>query len=180
MSSATPDEGAPAPQAQVGRHLVVAAAPGVQLGPDVAGQLGDPALDRRVDVLVPGRVGEHAGGELLLDQIERIDERAHLAVAQDPDLAQPLHVGPRAHQVVEGQDLVVGQADRELGHGIGHARCDAALPQRHDAPAPRSVPLGAPVPSAPGPWRDDQVATPRPHRRTKPSASWWRKVSVAS
>ena len=121
-------EGAPAPQAQVGRHLVVAAAPGVQLGPDVAGQLGDPALDGRVDVLVAGGVDEHAGGELLLDQIERIDERAHLAVAQDPDLAQPLHVGPRAHQVVEGQDLVVGQAHGELGHGVGHARSRCGPP----------------------------------------------------
>ena len=39
------DQGAPAPQAQIGGHLVVAATPGVQLGPDVAGQLGDPALD---------------------------------------------------------------------------------------------------------------------------------------
>ena len=172
-----PHEGAPAPQAQVGRHLVVAAAPGVQLGPDVAGQLGDPALDGRVDVLVAGGVDEDAGGELLLDQIERIDERAHLAVAQDSDLAQPLHVGARADQVVEGQDLVVGQAHGEVGHGVGHTRRDASLPQRHDAPLPVLVRAAF---CAPGPWRADHVATPRPHRRTKPSASWCRNVSEAS
>ena len=39
-------------QAQVGGHLVVATASGVQLGPGRTGDLGDPALDHGVDVLV--------------------------------------------------------------------------------------------------------------------------------
>ena len=64
------DQRAAAPQAQVGGDLVVAAAAGVQLGPDVAGELGDPALDRGVDVLVVGGEDERPRGELLLDLVE--------------------------------------------------------------------------------------------------------------
>ncbi len=43
-----------APEPQRGRDLVVAAPPGVQLAADLAGDLGDASLDRRVDVLVRG------------------------------------------------------------------------------------------------------------------------------
>ena len=46
------DQLALAPQPQVGGDLVVAAAGGVQLGAGGAGELGDPALDGGVDVLV--------------------------------------------------------------------------------------------------------------------------------
>ncbi len=47
-----PSELAAGVEPQVGGHLVVAAAAGVELGPDVAGELGDPPLDGGVDVLV--------------------------------------------------------------------------------------------------------------------------------
>ena len=47
-------------QSEVERDLVVAAAAGVQLGARRAGDLGDPALDRRVDVLVGGGERERA------------------------------------------------------------------------------------------------------------------------
>ena len=162
------DQRPPAPQAQVGGDLVVAAAPGVQLGADVAGQLGDPALDGGVDVLVARLEDEGAGGDLLLHQVQGVQEVGHLAVGQDADLPEPLDVGPRAGQVVGGQHLVEGQADGEVRHGVRHTRRDAALPQGHDDR------------SDPGPWRADQVATPSPHNRTKPSASAWRKESEAS
>ena len=54
-------------QAQVRRYLVIAAAPGVQPPPDVAGYFSDPALDGGVDVLVAGFEDERALGDLLLD-----------------------------------------------------------------------------------------------------------------
>ena len=65
----------------------------VQLGADVAGQLGDPPLDRRVDVLVPRREHEDAGGELLLHHIERVHQRRHFAIGEDAHLAQSLDMG---------------------------------------------------------------------------------------
>ncbi len=59
-----PVAGAHDPQPEVGRHLVVAAAAGVELAADRAGDLRQPPLDGRVDVLVIRRDGERAGGEL--------------------------------------------------------------------------------------------------------------------
>ncbi len=67
------DQGAAAPQAQRGGHLVVAAPPGVQLGAHVADQLGHAPLNRSVDVLVARGEGEHAAVELLFDHVERVD-----------------------------------------------------------------------------------------------------------
>ena len=179
------DERAPAPQAQRRRDLVVAAPSGVQLRAGVPCDLGDPPLDSRVDVLVARAEGEPPLDELLFDDVERIDERVHLAIAEDPRLAQPLDVRARPGEVVERQRLVEREAHRELRHGVRHPGRDPPLPQGHvPAPLYKSDECAAgsePVPpSAPGPWRDDHVATPRPHSRTKPSASWWRKVSDAS
>ena len=102
-SPARASSGPPAPQPQVGGHLVVAAAPGVELGPDVAGELGHPPLDGGVDVLVAGLEDEAARGQLLLDLVEGGQQHRHFVVVEDARPAQPLHVGPRAGQVVGGQ-----------------------------------------------------------------------------
>ena len=177
------DERAAAPQAQRRGHLVVAAPPGVQLGPDVAHQLGDAPFDGGVDVLVTGGEDELARGELLLHDVEGLHQGGHLAVGEDARLAQALDVRPRAGQVVVGQHPVEGQADGERGHGVGHAGRDASLPERQCSPLTSPACSGATAPApacAPGPWRADHVATPRPHRRTNPSASACRKVSDAS
>ena len=170
---------AAAPEAQVGGHLVVAAAPGVQLGPGVAGQLGHPALDGGVHVLVTGGEDEGAVGQLLLNLVQCIEEFAHLAVGQDARLGQTLDVGPGSCDVVGRQDLVERKAEGVGRHRLGHVSRDAALPERHGSGV-GSASVSAWSVSAPGPWRADQVATPRPQRRTNPSASWWRKVSAAS
>ena len=57
------------PQAEIGRHLVVAAAPGVQALAGLADPLGQPRLDVHVDVLQ--RLGErkHAGRDLVRDRL---------------------------------------------------------------------------------------------------------------
>ena len=76
ISSATTMSDATAPEAEGRGDLVVAAAPGVQLRPDVADQLGHTALDGGVDVLVPRGEDERPGLELLLDDVERLHQRA--------------------------------------------------------------------------------------------------------
>ena len=53
-----PVDGVQQPQGEVGGHLVVAAAPGVQLAAHRPGQLGQPPLDGGVHILVGGRVLE--------------------------------------------------------------------------------------------------------------------------
>ena len=53
-------------QAEVGGHLVVPAAPGVEPGADLGRQLGYPALDGGMDVLVAGLEDEAALGQFLL------------------------------------------------------------------------------------------------------------------
>ena len=63
-----------APQPQVGRDLVVAAAGGVDLGAGRAGELGDPALDGGVDVLVALDELERVGRQLVLDAVERAED----------------------------------------------------------------------------------------------------------
>ena len=98
------DERAAAPQPQLRGHLVVAAAPGVQLGADVAGQLGHPPLDRRVDVLVARREHEDARGELLFDEVERLDERCVTSLSvRIPTLPSPLTWAREPDQIVGGQ-----------------------------------------------------------------------------
>ena len=155
------DQRPAAPQAQRGRHLVVAAPAGVQLGPHVAGQLGHPALDRRVHVLVAGGEDEGAAGQLVLDGVEGVEELGHLVVAEDARLAQALHVGARPGQVVGGQGAVEGQAHREVRHRVGHPGRDPALPQRHAPPPPASRSGG--FVAAAGPRPAPAATTTLPH-----------------
>ena len=72
-----------APQPEVGGHLVVPAAPGVQPGSGRPGQLGDPSLDGGVDVLVQIDEGEPAGRQLSGDPLERGEDGAGLVLRQE-------------------------------------------------------------------------------------------------
>ena len=63
--------------AEVGRHLVVARASRVELSADRADHLGQPALDRRVDVLVAGCERELR----LLELVEHASEPVEQLVA---------------------------------------------------------------------------------------------------
>ena len=89
MTAAATREQLPAGvEAEVGGDLVVAAATGVELGPHVAGDLGDPALDGGVDVLVAGLEDEDPRRQLLLHPVERGEQDGGLLGVEDP--------GPRA------------------------------------------------------------------------------------
>ena len=69
--------------------------PGVQLRADVAGQLGHPAFDGRVDVLVLGCEHEAALFDLLAHSLEGVEEDLDLALGQHAASAQAQHMGTR-------------------------------------------------------------------------------------
>ena len=85
---------------EVGGDLVVAAPPGVELGPDVAGELGHPAFHRRVDVLVPGLEDEDPRAQLLLHPVERGQQDGGLARSRAPRRAPGPARGRATRQVV--------------------------------------------------------------------------------
>ena len=72
-------------QPEVGRHLVVAAASGVQPASDVTRNFCHPALEGGVDVLVVGSVDERALGDLLLDGAESGQQRPVSSAESRPE-----------------------------------------------------------------------------------------------
>ena len=68
----------------VGRHLVVARAGGVQPPADRPDDLGQPALDRHVDVLVVAANGNAPVAQLGLDRVEAAEQRVASASDDDP------------------------------------------------------------------------------------------------
>ena len=101
-------------QPQVGRHLIVAAAPGSQLAAERAEPLEQPAFERGVDVLVLDRRAESACGDVGFEPVERTEERLQLVLGQQPRAMQHPGMGPAARDVVRRQPPVELNADREL------------------------------------------------------------------
>ena len=79
----------------VGRHLVVARARGVQPAAHRARQLGEPPLDGHVDVLVVGREREAALAQLGLDGVQAGQQRVAILVPTAPP-ARPACARARA------------------------------------------------------------------------------------
>jgi len=102
-------------QAQVSGHLVVATPTGVELGPRRTGDLGHPALDRGVDVLVRRLEGEAAD------------------------------MSPRAGEVVARQPHVEGQADRVRQQLLGRPVPEPPVPEGQGSSAFCSRRLAAQV-----------------------------------
>ena len=146
------------------RDLVVPAPAGMELRPALGRELGDASLDRRVDVLVGLEEGEAAARQLGTRLSQGLDQGIGLCAGQDPRPHEAVDVSDRALHVAVGEPLVEGQAGGERQQGVRRRGAHPAGPECHSAP----------------PWRADQVWTPRPNSRTKPSASWWRKASAAS
>ena len=162
------------------------------LAPVGAGDLGDPALDRGVDVLVRGRELERALVQLGPDLIERVGDREALLLGEQPDRRQHVDVRPRAGEVVVGEPLVERQADAERHQRVGRTFAEAAVPERAGLVSTsrfarrRGRHRLEPVPSSGATegssvrCRRDHVSTDRPQRRTNPAASSWRNASSAS
>jgi len=98
--SVLPLDHPPQVQAHVGDHLIVAAAPGMQPGAGVADQLGQPALDGHVHVLVGVAGHEGAGLDLAADGGEAILDGLELGRAQQAGAHQRPRVRHRALDVL--------------------------------------------------------------------------------
>ena len=96
----------------VGGHLVVARARGVQPAADRPGELGEPPLDGHVDVLVVGREREAALAQLGLDRVQAGQQRVAVLVRDDPLRGQHARVRARLRDVVGPQAPV--EADRRV------------------------------------------------------------------
>ena len=97
-------------QRHVRRHLVVARPRGVELASYRPGDLGQPALDRHVDVLVPRVEGKRPGLELGGDRVEAAQQLVGLGRLEDAGLGQHRHVRLGLAHVVGRQAPV--EADR--------------------------------------------------------------------
>ncbi len=124
-----PLDDAPQVQAHVGHDLVVAAAPGVQLRPGVARQLGEPALDRHVDVLVLVARHERAVLDLAADGGEPFFDGSPLRRVEHAGLLERVRVRDAALDVLAPEAPVEGQR-RVEGHERGVALAGEATRAR--------------------------------------------------
>ena len=95
----------------VGGDLVVARARGVQLAADRADDLGQPPLDRHVDVLVVvARTGTRPSSSSASTRVEPAEQRVAVGVADDPGRGEHRRVRARLLDVVGPEPPV--EADR--------------------------------------------------------------------
>ena len=128
-------------EGDVGRDLVVARAPGVELAAHRPGDLGDPPLDRHVDVLVVGREREAVLAELGGDLVERRVQGVELAVVEHPGEKQRPRVrlrlahvlGPEA--LIELDRRVQPVKERVLGFAEARHRADLRVQPQAEARA---------------------------------------------
>src|SRR5438132_3094159 len=125
--------GLPHVEAEVGRHLVVAAAAGVELAAQRADSLCEQALDRHVHVLAllgQGRAALQRRG----DPLQAGVDRGRLRRAEDARRAQRPRVGSAAGDVLTPEALVEGQRTKEpVDHRIRFLRQPAAARCRAQA-----------------------------------------------
>ncbi len=99
-------------EGQVSRHLVVSRTAGMELPAQRADDLGQPAFDRHMDVLIVLGELEGSARELVADLLETFEHLGELVVGQDTGAAQGLRVGFGARDVLLPQTLV--EADRSI------------------------------------------------------------------
>ena len=119
------------PQPHVRRHLVIPAAPRVQLARDRANGLGQPALDEGVNVFV-GCAGERGVGvalDFVMDAPEPCHDLVPLFPGQQPRRRDPVRPGNRARDVRLPQPPVERQRRVEPRHVGIHLAGEAATPE---------------------------------------------------
>jgi hypothetical protein len=116
-------------QQDVGDHLVVAAAGGVQAPAGVADELGQSPLDRCVDVLVGLAEGEVAAAQLVLDARETRGDGVGVVAGDDPLRRQHPGVGARGREVLGPQAAVELEGGVQAIEGLGRLRPEAPAPE---------------------------------------------------
>ena len=116
--------------AEEGDDLVVARPPRAQPTADLgAGPLDEPALQRRVDVLVGGVRAEVAARDVGVQPVERVEHGRERGVVEQPGGVQDPRVRTRPGDVVPGQPPVEVRAPRQLGERVGGSTGEAAAPE---------------------------------------------------
>ncbi len=121
-------------QANVGCHLIVARAAGVQAGARRANVAGQGTLDGHVDVLVVDVPGKLAALDLAGDVCQARVDGSLVVVANDALLGQHLGVSTAARDVLLGHGLVdLKRRAKLLRKGVD-ALLKPAAPKSHEAP----------------------------------------------
>ncbi len=119
-----------APQSKRGGHLIVATPARVESCPGIPGKLCHPALDRRMDVLVPLLESELTPFHLVAHRDQGVVHRLRVRGIQNAGAPQHRHVGPAPLYVVAPQAGVESDAVGVSREG-GCARTgEAAVPER--------------------------------------------------
>ena len=173
-------------QRDVGRDLVVARARGVQLAADRPGELGEPPLDRHVDVLVVRpRTGTCPSRELGLDRVEAGEQRVAVGGGDDALRREHAGVGAGLRDVVRPQAAVEGQRGVERLEGgvlgLGEARhVRRILRSAAAGPAPRGAGQECErvdLRDLRGEAEAEQVRGSRPSRARRRSRARWKRRS---
>ena len=119
-------------QGEVGGDLVVAGAARVQLAANRADDLGQPALDRHVDVLVVGAELELARLELGRDRVEAVEQGRELRVVDDAGAVQPGYVRAGARHVLGPEPAVVAERrvqarEQRIGRSLEASHCGLTI-----------------------------------------------------
>src|SRR5439155_22819510 len=91
-----------------GDYLVVARARRVQLAPHRPGDLGEPPLDRQVDVLIVHLDREAPLAELALDAVQAREKRIAILRADDAPLGEHPRVRARLCEVLRPEPAIEG------------------------------------------------------------------------
>ena len=98
---------------QVGRHLIVAAAGGVQLAAGIAQPVGQSRLNMQVNVFLGGGEGELPRGDFLANLLQGFADGIGLGSGEQAAVGQHPRVGDRAVDVIVGQATVKRDAFRK-------------------------------------------------------------------
>ena len=120
----------PGEEVRVEGDLIVPAPARVQLERHVAHDLPQPALDRRVHVLVGEVPGKPPGLDLFEYRFEPSCQLGRLFLRNDPPRPEHPGVGYGAPDVVGGQTDVEGNGRVEALEGLGRRGTEPSTPQR--------------------------------------------------